>query len=159
MEPPDVFLPKTIELTASAGVAVVLIPEIKKCPVSGAAHWLTPDKALIQLSLRYKTDDHFWFSFFHEAGHILKDPKKEVFIEDDGDDREEKANRFAADFLIPPEHWDEFHKLKTEADISSFSQAVGLAPGIVLGRLQKEGFLPWATRLNRMKRHFDWSKS
>ena len=158
-EPPEVFIPKMIELTASAGVVVVFIPEIKKCPVSGAARWLTPEKALIQLSLRYKTDDHFWFSFFHEAGHILKDPKKEVFIEDDGGGREEKANRFAADFLIPNEHGDELKKLKTEADISAFAQSLGLAPGIVLGRLQKEGLLPWATRLNRMKRHFEWSKS
>lgn len=159
-EPPDVFIPRMTELAASAGVAVVFIPEIKKCPTSGVARWLSPDKALIQLSLRHKTDDHFWFSFFHEAGHILKDPKKEVYIQadEDEDGRESKANRFAADFLIPVEHKAIFEKLLTEYAIRDFADTIGITPGIVVGRLQNEKVLPWATKLNRLKRHFEWTE-
>src|SRR3712207_2277339 len=52
------FQPKMISLCAGAGVALVFIPEMKGCPASGAARWLTPEKAIIQLSLRFKTDDH-----------------------------------------------------------------------------------------------------
>jgi HTH-type transcriptional regulator/antitoxin HigA len=66
--------------------------------------WLTPTKALIQLSDRYKADDHFWFSFFHEAAHLLMHSKKVTFIsEDDGaaTEQEEEANTFAATQLIP----------------------------------------------------------
>ncbi|MBL8419274.1 MAG: hypothetical protein JNK92_01440, partial [Dechloromonas sp.] len=55
--------------------------ELPKTEVSGATRWLSPDKALIQLSLRYKSDDQLWFSFFHEVGHLLLHGKKEVFIE------------------------------------------------------------------------------
>ena len=55
-------------LCASAGVVVALEPAPHGCPVSGAVRWLTPDTALLMLSLRYKTNDQLWFSFFHEAG-------------------------------------------------------------------------------------------
>lgn len=159
VEPPHLFQNRMIELSAAAGVAVVFVPEMKKCPTSGVARWLSPTKALIQLTLRHKTDDHFWFSFFHEAGHILKDPKKEVFIHNDNgdDDREEKANKFSADFLIPPEQFPILQGLQTEAEIVAFSKSIGIAPGIVLGRLQKEGLIPWRTNLNRLKRRFVWS--
>jgi len=35
------------------------------CPITHS----TRQKALIQLSLSYKTNDHLWFTFFHKAGH------------------------------------------------------------------------------------------
>jgi len=136
----------------------VFIPGLKKCPVCGVARWLTSEKALIQLSLRYKTDDQFWFSFFHEAGHILNDPKKEVFIDngDCDDDREEQANRFAASFLIPLSHDAALASLTTHAAIQQFAEQIGIAPGIVVGGLQKVGLLGWATNLNKLKRQFAW---
>ena len=58
------------DLLAGAGVALVLTPEFKDTHLSGAARWIGPDKALIQLSLRFKTDDHFWFSLFHEGRQL-----------------------------------------------------------------------------------------
>ncbi len=158
-EPPKVFEPKMVELCASTGVAVVFVREIKKCPTSGVARWLTPEKALIQLSLRYKTEGQFWFSFFHEAGHVLNDPKKGVYI-DDGDtsdpSREDRANRFAGNFLIPPEHSRVLPTLTTREAIVTFAERIGISPGIVLGRLQKEKIVPWRSYLNDLKRRFEW---
>jgi len=81
MTSPEVFEPKMKELCSNAGVAIVFIPELPGTRAYGATHWLSPSKALIQLSLRGKTDDHLWFTFFHEAGHILLHGKREVFIE------------------------------------------------------------------------------
>jgi len=157
VEPPVVFQTRMVGLAAAAGVAVVFVPEIKKCPICGVARWLTPEKALIQLSLRYKTDDQFWFSFFHEAGHILNDPKKEIFIEDDDNrDADRNADRFAADFLIPRGHRPVWTTLTSRPAIERFASSIGVAPGIVLGRLQKENIVPWATMLNDLKRHFKW---
>ncbi len=159
-EGPGVFEPKMKELSASAGVAVVFVPEIKKCPTSGVARWLTAEKALIQLSLRHKSDDHFWFSFFHEAGHILNDAKKEVYI-DDGDEEEEregKANRFAANFLIPPSEADQLPLLKSKAAVRRFAESIGIAPGIVVGRLQKDKLIPY-THMNDLKRRFHWKQA
>jgi addiction module HigA family antidote len=160
VESPKVFQKRMVELAAAAGVAVVFVPEIEKCPVSGVARWLTPEKALIQLSLRYKSDDQFWFSFFHEAGHILNDPKKDVYIHDDDDDAdgcEERANRFAGSFLIPVEQSSALPTLTTRVTIVGFAKRIGVAPGIVLGRLQKEGVVPWRSYLNDLKRRFRWN--
>ncbi len=158
VEPPEVFQARMRERAASAGVAVVFVPEIKRCPVSGVARWLAPDKALIQLSLRYKTDDQFWFSFFHEAGHILNDAKKDVYINDGEDgEKEEAANRFSACFLIPPAHDGAMPTLTSRSSVVRFARSIGISPGIVVGRLQKDGILPWATKMNDLKRSFKWS--
>lgn len=155
---PTVFEPKMKSLCAEAGVVLVFVREIKGCPVSGLARWLSPTKALIQMGLRHKTDDQFWFTFFHEAGHILHDGKKEIFIDDDRhqDDGEEKANRFAADFLIPPEATAELGTLATRAAIQDFAKRIGIAPGIVVGRLQHDGIIPFSY-LNDLKKRFTWA--
>jgi addiction module HigA family antidote len=162
---PEVFLDKIVPLCAGVGVAVVIIPELFKISISGATQWLTPHKALLQLSLRYKTDDHFWFSFFHEAGHILLHSKREIFLELDKkqtDKKEKEADNFAADFLIPAKELDDFisknkiikhkqneNKISKEV-IKIFAQSLEIAPGIVVGRLQKEEFLPY-THCNDLK--------
>ncbi len=72
VEPVDVFVPRMRELCAEAGVALAFVPELPDSAACGCARWLAKDKALIALSLRYKTNDHLWFSFFHEAAHVLK---------------------------------------------------------------------------------------
>src|SRR5262249_10556358 len=97
---PDNFAELLRDECRTAGVSVALVPELPGTRVWGAARWLAPTRALIQLSLRYKTDDHFWFTFFHEAGHILLHGRRDVFLEDDDNgqgDKEAEANAFARD--------------------------------------------------------------
>lgn len=115
VEKPEVFEPKMKALCADAGVAVVFVQEIKNAPVSGATQWLTPEKAKLQLSLRYKTNDQFWFTFFHEAGHILFGGKRETFIDLDHatGKGEREADNFAANHLIPPRRAGELNALKS----------------------------------------------
>ncbi len=133
--------PDVCRLCAASGVAVVLVPELPDTHVFGFTRWLTPDKALIQLSLRYKTDDLLWFTFFHEAAHILLHGKRDVFAGYIADNpKEDEANRWAADFLIPPDDWSVFlSSLPAHpgpAIIQRFAKKQGIAPSIVLGRLQ-----------------------
>ena len=80
-EPPEIFEPEVKKLCAEGGVAIAFAPELPGTRVYGATRWLKATKALIQMSLRGKTDDHLWFTFFHEAGHILLHGKDELFIE------------------------------------------------------------------------------
>src|SRR5437868_1097454 len=80
-EDPDRFVPQLVNICAKAGVAVVFEPAPKGCPVSGATKWLSSTKALLMLSLRHKSNDHLWFSFFHEAGHLLLHGKRMMFID------------------------------------------------------------------------------
>ena len=162
LEPPEVFQPELLQLCAACGVAVVFVPELPKTRVSGATRWLRPEKALIQLSLRYKTDDHLWFSFFHEAGHILKHGKKEIFIEGGEMDmdsvKEDEANIFAADCLIPRKDYQIFieNRLFSKAAIGQFAGRMGISPGIVVGRLQHDGLLPMS-HCNDLKKNFVWA--
>jgi HTH-type transcriptional regulator/antitoxin HigA len=159
-QPPEVFQPETMRVCAKAGVAVAFVPELPKMRASGATRWLTSNKAMIQVNLRYKTDDQLWFTFFHEAGHICKHGKREIFIEDDGnaDDKEDEANRFAADLLIPPHEYRRFTPRAgyySKAEIIEFAERLKIAPGIVVGRLQHDERLP-KQNCNDLKRSLHW---
>ncbi len=155
---PEQFVPRMIELCPASGVVLVLVPEIKGAPVSGAAKWLTRTKAMISLNLRGKSNDRFWFTFFHEAGHILNDSKKEAFIDVDyqDDPREHRANQFAASLLIPTIHNQELHGLTTYSAVEAFARKIGIAPGIVVGRLQREGVIGYH-QFNGLKQPLHWA--
>lgn len=156
---PEVFVPRLQAQCAACGVAVVFVPELEATRVSGATRWLTKDKAIIQLSLRYKSDDHLWFTFFHEAGHIVKHGKKELFLEGAKlkDAHEEEANEFASSVLVPPKELSEFIRDGdlSGAAVTRFATRIGISPGIVVGQLQHCGELPY-THLNGLKQRFRW---
>lgn len=154
-EPPEVFSTKMRDICATHGVAVIFVEEVPGARASGVTRWLTPAKALIQLSLRYRTDDHLWFTFFHELAHVIRHGKTEVWIEGSApvtdDPREDEADRFSRDVLIPPRDARELPKLNTDAAVRQFASRIGVAPGMVVGRLQHDGC--WAhSRGNQLKR-------
>lgn len=162
-ETPEAFLPRLETAFARAGVVFVMTPEVKGAPICGATRWLTPDRALVQISLRYKTNDHFWFTVFHESGHVRKHGKKDVFLEDCGDDedaaKEAEADRFAQDWLIPRPAWNAFVATGNfyEPGVTAFARAQGIAPGIVVGRLQHDDLLDFRF-LNHLKQRFVWAE-
>lgn len=151
------------QLCNDAGVALVLVKPFPKTALSGAAWWLTPRKAVIQLSIRHKTDDHLWFSLFHEAAHVLLHSKKQVFIDwmksnKEIADVESEANLWASNFLIPHGDWTQFVATPSysEMAIRQFAEKQGIAPSIIVGRLQHEGRLSWRTPLNKLKIRMEW---
>jgi HTH-type transcriptional regulator/antitoxin HigA len=154
-EPPEVFSSQMREICAAHGVAVIFIEEVSGARASGVTRWLTPVKALIQLSLRYRTDDHLWFTFFHEVTHVLRHGKTDVWIEGSSptanDPREAEADRFSRDVLIPPRAARELSTLKSDAAVLDFASRIGVAPGIVVGRLQHDQHWPHS-RGNQLKR-------
>ncbi len=155
---PSSFVPHLQARCAEAGVAVVFEPAPKGCPAGGATCWLSPERALIMLSLRHKTNDHLWFAFFHEAAHILLHGKRILFLETEGldDEYEREADRFARDLLIPPKFAKQLKQLPhTYEAVRRFAKETGVAPAIVVGRMQKEGYLPWSW-LNKVKVHYHW---
>jgi Zn-dependent peptidase ImmA (M78 family) len=145
---------------AAAGVCVVIVSELPGTRVWGATRWISPTKPLIQLSLRYKSDDHLWFTFFHEAGHILLHGRKEVFLEDEDketDHKEAEANAFARDFLIPENRYRIFRRLGSFSCASAqrFAHELGIAPGIVVGRLQHDELMD-RRNCNNLKKDLNW---
>jgi len=148
-------------ICCEAGVALVFTPQLPKARVSGATRWLTPELALIQLSLRYKKDDQFWFTFFHEVAHILLHGKRDVFLEGtNGEEQEKKeaeANTWARGFLIQPDDFKKFAATNdwSHAAVDEFAREQGIAQGIVVGRMQREEIIPYSY-LNGLKRTLEW---
>lgn len=145
---PEFFEPRMCELLRDAGVLLALVPAIPRAHVSGVARWLNPTRPLIQLSLYGKTNDKFWFTFFHEAAHILlhadsKEAKKSIFLDDPNanhspDPREQEANQWAGNVLIPQEYSHALGTLRTKEAVRAFATSIGIHPGIVVGRLQHD---------------------
>ena len=150
------FVPEMLSLCAESGVALSLVPEMKKVPWHGATKWLSASKAMILLNLRGKMEDQFWFSFFHEAGHVLHDSKKDLYINDGSsyDPREHKANEFAAETLISSNRNPEIASLRAKADLINLADKLKISPGIVAGRFQRLT-KKW-NYFNGLKRRFEW---
>ena len=158
---PTDFIPKLIEVCSKAGVAVVFEQELPKTRATGATRWLSKDKALIQLSLRHKTNDILWFTFFHEAGHILIHKKKNFFIEGVINDKfEEEANKFARDFLIKPKAYTEFVSANdfSRQAILELAHKHGVPPAIITGRLKHDKYLKWPD-YSDLTIWYSWAKS
>ena len=160
--PVEEALTEARELCNSVGVALALVEPLPKMRLSGAAWWLSSRRPIIALSVRHKTDDHLWFSLFHESAHILHHGKKRVFVDEitaNGEDFEAEADTWAADFLVPRSAWREFVKASAynEKEVRLFAEQQGVAPGIVVARLQHEKRLRW-NRLNDLKVRFQWSQ-
>ena len=159
---PNTFIPKLVALFSQIGIAVVFVRAPKGCPVSGAVRWVSAKKALIQLSFRYMRNDSLWFTFFHECGHIYLHGKKLNIYGRKWHDRE--CRRGGSQYICRRQINTATRLggvlrfgVYTESIIKSFASNVGIHPGIVLGRLQKEKMLPW-NRLGHLKVMYSWEK-
>lgn len=154
-------LENTRVLFNEAGVALSLVKPLPKTRVSGAAWWVSPNRPVVALSARHKTDDHLWYSLFHEAAHIILHGKKNVFIDRSNgmsDEVETEADQWAVNALIPGTAWSGFIAKGSFGgdDVRSFADEHKIAPGIVVGRLQHTKHIAWS-HLNRLKIRLRWS--
>lgn len=153
----DRCLPALRALLAAAGVALVVELPPQGCRASGAARFVEPGKAMLLLSLRHRSDDHLWFTILHELGHLVLHSNG-AFVDEEGvggDVREAEADRFAAEAIVPPGRLAELHSLKPRhREVTRFAVSAGVAPGLIVGRLQHLGLLG-RDRLNFLKRRFE----
>jgi HTH-type transcriptional regulator/antitoxin HigA len=162
---PEGFQEELHQLLADSGVALVLCPHLPGTYAHGATFWLGRDKAVVMMTLRYKWADVFWFSLFHELGHILFHNRQAVILEGDNADAaqkgiEDEADQFAADTLISPQAYGAFVKARRffAKDIERFARQMGVSTGIVVGRLQKEGRIKPSWH-NSLRMRFEWKSS
>lgn len=162
---PREFLQALQAICAKAGVAVVAVRPPKGARVSGAARWLD-NHGLIVLTGRHLSDDHLWFTFFHEAGHLLLHDQESTFL-DDFDrtvqrgtfDEETEADSFAQGTLIPNGFPDELaHGRPTPKTIARVARSNGISAGLMVGQLQHAGLIGY-NRFNNLKRRYRWSGS
>ncbi len=157
---PARFLPRLKELLSRAGVALVVRRAPKDCKASGASRFVRPDRAMLLVSFRYRSDDQFWFTVFHELGHLMLHGF-ESFVDTDGmpeDNRESEANNFATSMIVPLDRWPEFENLRTEhRSVTRFAVSVGVSPGLIVGQLQHRARLS-LDRLAFLKRRWTWDE-
>ncbi len=162
-EPVDNALQRTTALCNEAGVALAMVQPLPKSALGGAAWWLSPRKAVIQLTAHNKTDDQLWFGFFRETAHILLHSKKGVFVEGanaSDAEQEAEANEWAFGTLISRSALQQFVATspRSAQAVREFADEQGVAPGIVVGMLQNKGILP-STHLNGLKVRLSWKAS
>lgn len=150
---PEEFCAKLTDLLAAHGIALIFLPHIGGSFLHGAT-FMEKNKIVMGMTVRGKDADRFWFSLFHELGHILLGHIGQpggTSIED-----ENAADRFAQDTLIPQEEFDRFtwEFRFTKETVNKFADKIGIAPGIVVGRLQKEKYIDF-DRLNNLKKKYD----
>lgn len=142
---PKNFSKKLRELCKSLGIVLVFSEHLKNTGVYGIT--LFKPKCIIQLSVRGRGYDKFWFSFFHELCHALRgDSDANELVE-----REIDAE--ASDILIPRAAYEEFLNRKNVqhwTNIQNFAKEIGIHPSIIIGRLKYEGRLPYTWHNNKV---------
>ena len=143
LEDPESFCPKLRQLLGECGIAIVFLPHISGSFLHGAT-FIEGNHIVIGLTVRGRDADRFWFSLFHELCHVIDG---HIFNQDFTDDpeREAAADRFARDILIPVADYNAFIQTdcRSKEAIITFAKKIGIAPGIVVGRLQKENIIPY----------------
>ncbi|MBG0770807.1 MAG: ImmA/IrrE family metallo-endopeptidase [Anaerolineaceae bacterium] len=135
-----------------AGIHFVISPHLDKTFLDGASFFTPDGSPVIALTLRYDRLDNFWFTLFHELGHIklhLAKDSSQAFFDDTNHDEdqdstphEKEANQFAWETLIPQEYWEKellpyFGDLTSE-EISAFAEDLDISPAIIAGRIRYE---------------------
>ena len=169
-EPVETIMDPLQTICAQCGISVVLVPALSRTGISGCACWISNSKAMIGLTLRYRTDDQLWFTFFHELGHILLHNNRHPFVIDNTDSDlfdecidpsmmqcEAEANRFSSNTLIPKNQFNKFRQegVFTNDSIHEFAERINIGPSIVVGRLQFERILQHHQG-NRLKQRINW---
>ena len=147
------FSPKLKSMLQECGIALVFLPHLQGSFLQGAS-FIDGNKIVVGLTTRGKDADKFWFSLFHELAHIILGHIGQMngISEDD----EQAANSWSGDTLIPGNDFAEFvdRKSFSASSIRAFAEKQGIAPGIVVGRLQKEGCIKHSA-LNELKDHYE----
>jgi len=159
---PSEFIPKLQQLCAEAGVAVVVVKAPKGCRASGATFFGGPDKAVLLLSVRYLSDDQFWFSFFHEAGHLVLHWDADLLILETSDGpmspQEDEANIFATEQLLPANLQARLPAAsKSLKGIMRLAREAGVSYGIVVGQMQFRGLVSQRS-YNSLKNRYTWNQ-
>lgn len=137
------FYPLIRDAFRKAGVIFVILPNLSGSKINGATKKLG-NNVMLMVNDRRLNADSFWFTLFHEIGHIMNGDYGISFEKESGE-QEEAADQYAENALIPLESYQEFVR-RNRFDLQSisvFAEQIDRDPGIVLGRLQNDGKVPF----------------
>lgn len=158
---PKTFLPRLMEACRAVGVAVTTARAPEGCRASGASWVLSSRHPIIHLSFRHLSEDHFWFTFFHEAAHVVLHGEEHIDVEgcdpsmNTSQAKEDEADEFAQHLLVAAEALDELKRNPAPKRILAAARQLGVTAGIIVGQLEKAQVLA-PGRLSRMKHRYRW---
>lgn len=161
---PGNFLPILTKRCAEVGVAVKVTRAPRKCPISGAARRLPNGQRSIALTGRYRADDHLWFTFFHEAAHLVLHDSDVVYLDEiepstdaAATPDELEADQYASEILVPPRFESALASARRAPfELRRLAREIGVSTGIAIGHLQHRGVLGYRSRFNRLKIRYMW---
>ena len=150
----NTFYPLIKEVFSDAGVILVILPNISGSKINGATKKVG-NNIMLMVNDRRLNSDTFWFTLFHEIGHVMNGDYGISFDSESGE-KEEIADKYAEDMLIPYEQYGKFierNRFDAQA-IRLFAKEINRDPGIVLGRLLNDGkvdYNDWTLNVLRHK--------
>lgn len=154
IQEPKIFYPLLRDKLLECGIILMGLPALKNANLNGATKKFKNGSILLLMTDRNKASDIFWFSLFHELGHILNND----FYSNHEDKalykaKEDKADQFAQEILIPESDYNEFKKNSnlSREEILDFSKKIKIHPSIIVGRLQREEVIPYNAYYNSSK--------
>jgi len=146
---------------SDCGVKFHIVKHFKGAPVQGFIEKVESEQMMLCMTIRQAWADIFWFTLFHEIGHILNDDVKTRFVDYDSSETEDEvlADRFAQDALLDPDIYEDFIKLgdfSIEA-IKELAKRENVKPYIIIGRMQKEKHISYQ-EYSTEKTRYKWAE-
>ena len=138
---------KLENIFAKCGIAFKIVKHFKGAPVQGFIKKSENDKLILCMTIRQNRADIFWFTLFHEIGHIINGDIQQRFVDFNAvqSDTEAKADEFASEILINAREYKQF-VIKGDFSINAieaFAREQNVKSYIVIGRLQSDEMLGW----------------
>lgn len=153
LEKAEIFYPRLKEILLECGIVLVALPMLKNASLNGATKKFKNGSVMLLITDRNKKSDIFWFTLIHELGHIYNEDFYSNYSDSEAyQAKEKRANKFASDFFIPEKIYQDFVSRNnfTSESIVDFANKLGILPGMVVGRLQKEKYINY-NKLNFLK--------
>lgn len=150
------------KIFAECGIRFAIVPHFRGAPVQGVIKRDIDGRMSLIMTIRQKFADIFWFTLMHEIGHIVNGDIKKRLIDYNNHSglMEDKADTFAKNQLLDPKMYSEFLRKEDFSmnSINDLAKRNDVHECIVIGRLQKEGFLEY-TQYSMHKLRYEWKKN
>lgn len=139
----DTVYEKLEEILLECGIILVTLPYFKGSNLNGAVYKFNNGSVLLLITDKQKRLDIFWFTLLHEIGHIINKDFNSNLDKNKYDCNENKADKFAQDFLINPISYKKFvenHEFDRKS-LENFAKDNFITSDIVVGRLKNDGYI------------------
>lgn len=156
---PNEMREKLRKIFSKCGIVFDIVKNYKGAPVQGYVKHLSSNRLLLCMTIRGQYMDIFWFSLFHEIGHIINGDTKNTFIdyEDVDGQIESKADTFARNTLINIDDYllfisGDYGNIES---IEFFAKKQKIDRSIIIGRLLKEDKIDYKY-FNKYRKKYEW---